>query len=207
MKIGIIGAGSVGGTLGTRWAKNGHQIIFAARSEGSDKLKSLVQETGAKSGTAAEAARESDIVLFATPWPNTEEAVRQAGSLAGKIVIDATNPLRGLSALELGNTTSAAEQIANWAPGAKVVKAFNTVGFNVMANPAFPQGKPVLFYCGDDAGAKGTVAKLVSELGFDAVDAGPLTQARVLEPFALLWITLAFAQQQGPEIAFQFMHR
>ena len=208
MKIGIIGSGSVGGTLGKRWAKNGHQVIFAARSDASDKLKSLLKETGAKSGTAAEAARESEVVLLATPWPNTEDAVRSAGSLAGKILIDATNPLLAdLSALSLGTTTSAGEQVAKWASGANVVKAFNTVGFNIMANPAFPQGKPVLFYCGDDAGAKSTVAKLVSELGFDAVDAGPLRQARVLEPLAMLWISLAYAQKQGPEIAFQFMRR
>jgi predicted dinucleotide-binding enzyme len=91
--------------------------------------------------------------------------------------------------------------------GAKVVKAFNTVGFNIMANPAFGADRPVMFYCGDDAAAKQTVRPLVEQLGFEAVDAGPLSQARVLEPFALLWISLAYAQGQGRDIAFKLLRR
>ena len=87
------------------------------------------------------------------------------------------------------------------------MKAFNTVGFNIMENPAFRSDKAVMFYCGDDAGAKQTVKQLTEELGFDAVDAGPLTQARVLEPFALLWISLAYGRGLGREIAFKLMRR
>jgi predicted dinucleotide-binding enzyme len=97
--------------------------------------------------------------------------------------------------------------VASWARGAHVVKAFNTVGANIMSNPRFGQVAPVLFYCGDDAGAKKTVHGLVAELGFDAVDAGPLTQARLLEPFALLWISLAYGAGLGREIAFQLLRR
>lgn len=105
--------------------------------------------------------------------------------------------LPDLSGLALGTTTSAGEQVAGWARGAEVVKTFNTVGSNIMANPAFGQEKPVLFFCWDDAGAKGKVKQLADELGFEAVDAGPLIQARLLEPFALLWISLAFEAALG----------
>jgi len=124
--------------------------------------------------------------------------------LSGKILIDGLNPLLpDLSGLEVGNTTSASEMVAGWAKGAKVVKALNRIGFPVMANPAI-NGKPVvMFYCGDDAAAKETVARLARELGFDARDAGPLTQARVLEPLALLWISLAMKQGYGTHWGFQ----
>lgn len=128
--------------------------------------------------------------------------------LAGKVLIDATNPLLAdLSGLAVGANTSGAEMVASWAPGARVVKAFNTIGANIMANTKFAAGPPVLFYCGEDAGAKKVVHDLASGLGFDARDAGPLTQARVLEPFALLWVSLAYPQGYGREIAFQLMTR
>lgn len=97
--------------------------------------------------------------------------------------------------------------VAKWATGAKVVKAFNTVGFNIMADPRFEGGRTAMFYCGDDAKAKSTVAGLINELGFEALDAGPLTQARLLEPFALLWISLALQYGYGREIAFQLLRR
>ena len=123
-------------------------------------------------------------------------------------MIDATNPLLpDLSGLALPNTTSGAEQVAGWSRGAKVVKAFNTVGSNIMDNPAFGADKPVLFYCGDDSQAKSNVKRLAGELGFEPLDAGPLTQARLLEPFALLWITLALKQGLGREIAFKLLRR
>jgi predicted dinucleotide-binding enzyme len=99
------------------------------------------------------------------------------------------------------------EQVAGWVRGAKVVKAFKTVGSNIMENPAFGNERPVLFFCGDDAGAMGKVKQLAGELGFEAVDAGPLTQARVLEPFALLWISLAFNGGLGHEFAFKLLRR
>jgi len=123
-------------------------------------------------------------------------------------VIDVTNPvLPDLSGLSLGTTTSAAEQVAQWASGARVVKAFNTVGFNIMADPSFGASRALLFYCGDDAPAKQIVKSLAAELGFDPEDAGPLRQARLLEPFALLWISLAYGQGYGREFAFQLLRR
>lgn len=121
-----------------------------------------------------------------------QEAIKAAGNLTGKILIDATNPvLPDLSGLEFGCNTSAGELVAEWAAGAKVVKAFTTVGFNVMANPKLGGQRAQLFYCGDDGDAKSLVAGIATELDFDARDAGPLRQARLLEPFAHQRGTLA----------------
>ena len=206
MKIAIIGSGNVGGTLGRRWAKNGHSVTFSSRNPQSEEMKKLTAESGTTAGTVAEAVRSSDVVLLATPWDSTKAAVESAGDLAGKVIIDAINPLTPQLTLALGITTSAGEQVASWAQGAKVVKAFNTIGATVMANTDFGGRRPVLFYCGDDASAKKTVHDLAAELGFDPNDAGPLTQARVLEPFAQLWISLAFGGY-GQGIAFQFLRR
>jgi 8-hydroxy-5-deazaflavin:NADPH oxidoreductase len=209
MKIGILGAGNVGGTLGTRWAQGGHDVVFGSRHPESDEMRHLMGKAGPKARTATirEAAGASGVLLLSTPWPATRDVLSAAGDLGGKIVIDAINPLRAdLSGLDLGTTTSASETVAQWAPGARVVKAFNTVGANIMADPDFHGAKPVMFYCGDDGEAKRTVAQLADELGFDAQDAGPLRQARVLEPFAMLWISLAFGGY-GRDIAFAMLRR
>jgi predicted dinucleotide-binding enzyme len=210
VKIGIIGAGSVGGTLGKGWAKKGHQVYFGVRKPQDQETLDLLKEAGngAKAGSPAEAAAFGEVVVFATPWPATEAAMKSAGDLSGKIVIDCTNPLKAdLSGLELGHTTSGAEQVAAWARGAKVVKAFNTTGSNNMAAPVI-QGIPtVMFVCGDDQPAKSSVLRLASDLGFDVVDAGPLTQARLLEPWALLWISLAVKSSLGREFGFALLRR
>jgi len=210
MNIGIIGSGKVGGTLGTRWAKGGHSVIFSSRNPDSDEMKDLVNQAGPKSRSASvsETTKASDVLVLATPWQGTQEALRNAGSLAGKVLIDVTNPvLPDLSGLEHGNTTSGAEHVAQWSQGAKVVKAFNTVGFNVMANSDFGADRAVLFYCGDDNSAKSVAHTLAADLGFEPIDAGPLTRAHVLEPFALLWILLANVQGFGRNIGFKFLRR
>ena len=210
MKIGIIGSGNVGGTLGARWAKAGHQVTFGSRDPDAADMKQLLARAGsnARAATLQDAAKAGDVLLVATPWPATKEILHGLGDLAGKTVIDVTNPISAdFSGLALGTNTSAAEQVAGWARGAKVVKAFNTIGFNIMENPSFGQDRAVLFYCGDDGGAKRAVKQLAEELGFEAVDAGPLTQARLLEPFAMLWITLALKYGLGREIAFKLLRR
>jgi len=207
MRIGIIGSGNVGGTLGTRWAQAGHQVAFSSREPQSEKMKQLVAKAGAtaRAATPAEAALTSDVVVLSTPWSAAKQAVEGLGDLSGKVLIDAMNPLLpDLSGLQLGTTTSAAEQVAAWAPRAKVVKCFNSVGFNIMADPAFGVDKAVMFYCGDDAPSKQIVRQLAQELGFDPVDAGPLHQARSLEPFAMLWISLALGGH-GRDIAFRLL--
>jgi len=206
MRIGIIGAGNVGSTLGAGWSKAGHKIIFGSRDPTSQKMTELARNTGATAGSNQEAA-EADVVVLTTPWPATKEAVSGL-LLAGKVLVDVTNPLLpDLSGLEVGTTTSGAEQVAQWANGALVVKAFNTVGFNVMAHPQYKDGDAVMFYCGNNAGAKATVHQLAMDLGFDPHDAGPLTQARYLEPFAMLWITLALNYGYGREFGFKLIRK
>lgn len=210
MRIGIIGSGNVGGALGTRWAQAGHTVTFGSRNPGGDDMRQLTAKAGetVRAASFQEAAEVSEVLLLATPWPATRNVAEGLGDLAGKVLIDATNPLLpSLAGLEYGMTTSGAEQVAGWVRGARLVKAFNTVGFNIMANPAFGPDRPVMFYCGDDAAAKQTVRPLIEQLGFEPMDAGPLVQARLLEPFALLWVSLAYAQGQGREIGFKFLRR
>jgi 8-hydroxy-5-deazaflavin:NADPH oxidoreductase len=208
MRIGIVGSGNVGATLGKRFAAAGHQVAFGTRRPESPEMQELAKAAGTRVTSNEEAARSSEVVVLATPWPATEAAVRGLGDLSGKILLDATNPLKpDLSGLEVGNTSSGGEMVARWAAGARVVKIFNTIGYNVMENPVFGDRAATLFYCGDDAGAKATARELAAGIGFEPVDAGPLTQARALEPLALLWVSLAYVAGQGREIAFQLMKR
>jgi predicted dinucleotide-binding enzyme len=210
MKIAVIGSGNVGGTLGRRWAQAGHTVIFSSRTPDSEAMRKLLAASGATASTASplDAAAAADVILLASPWKATKDMLAAAGDLKGKVLIDVQNPLLpDLSGLEIGTTTSAAETIAGWAPGARVVKAFNTIGTSVMDNPRFGDEKAVLFYCGDNADAKAQVHTLAADLGFDPQDAGPLTQARILEPFALLWISLAFTRGFGTRFAFQILRR
>jgi NADPH-dependent F420 reductase len=210
MKIAVIGTGNVGRALGTRWAKAGHQVTFGSRHPDSAEVQALVAGAGSSASAAsvAEAARRSEVVVLAVPWPAAQKVIEGLGDLGGKVLLDVLNPLRpDLSGLDLGTTTSAGEQVAGWARNAKVVKAFNSVGYNIMENPAFGQDRPVMFYCGDDAAAKQVVGRLANELGFDGEDAGALTQARVLEPFAMLWISLAYGRGFGRDIAFKLLRR
>jgi 8-hydroxy-5-deazaflavin:NADPH oxidoreductase len=211
MKIAIIGSGNVGSALGKRWAANGHQIIFGSRNPQSEKNQALVKSIGANAhvGPIHLATVNADVVVLATPWGDaTEEAIRTAGDLAGKIVIDATNPLNpGLQGLALGHTTSAGEQVAAWATGARVVKAFNTTGANNMLDPNYDGQAATMFLCGDADEAKSVVAGLASEIGFDPVDVGLLSMARELEPLAMLWIHLAYVQGMGRNIALKLLKR
>jgi predicted dinucleotide-binding enzyme len=210
MKIAIIGAGNVGGTLGHAWAKRGHDVYFGVRRPQDEKSRQLVQALGpkAQAGTVPQAAAFGEVVVLATPWPATETAVKEAGDISGKVVIDCTNPLKpDISGLEIGFNTSGAEQVAGWARGAKVFKAFNTTGFNIMANPVIDGIRTVMFVCGDDEAMKPTVLQLASDIGFDAIDAGKLIQARLLESWAMLWISLAFSGRVGREFGFALLRR
>ncbi len=210
MKIAIIGAGNVGSTLGKGWAAKGHEVIYGVRNPNDAKVQGVLKATGGTARAAAvkDAAAAADVVVLATPWGAAREAIKSAGDLTGKTVIDATNPLKpDLSGLALGHTTSAAEEIARWAAGARVVKAFNTTGAKNMADPRFGGQSASMFLCGDDARTKRTVAELAEALGFEPVDAGPLAQARLLEPLAMLWVTMAYAYGHGPDIAFKLLRR
>jgi len=127
--------------------------------------------------------------------------------LDGKVLVDATNPLTPTLDLALGFTDSAGETVARLAKGARVVKAFNTTGAGNMANTAYPGGKLMMAVAGDDAEAKKTVMGLASDIGFDPMDVGPIAMSRQLEPAAVLWIKLAYAQQQGPNFGFSILRR
>ncbi len=200
MKIGIIGAGNVGGTLGRILTQKGHEIVWGVRNPQSSKVQSAVDSTGGKALAASvqEAASHGEVLILATPWNATQEAIASSGNLTGKIIIDATNPIEmtpaGLAAgLTIGYTTSAAEEIAKWAPGALVVKAFNNIGASCFENLQFGSQTATAFICGDDLEAKKIVTNVAQDIGFEVIDAGDLNQALLLEPLGMLWIHLAFS--------------
>jgi 8-hydroxy-5-deazaflavin:NADPH oxidoreductase len=212
MKIAIIGAGNVGGTLGAAWVGKGHRIVYGARNINDEKIKKLISANPEKitATTIPDAVAQCNIILLATHWQGLRETLQSAGNVAGKVIIDAVNPLEMSEAflekgLLVGHTTSAGEQIAQWATGAKVVKAFNTIGAIHMANPRFSGQNATMFICGDDADAKKTVKQLSDELGFETVDAGPLKTSRLLEPLAMLWLQLAFGANVGPNFGFKII--
>ena len=209
MKIGILGGGNVGGTLGAGWASRGHDILFGVRDPAAADMQAILRrcEGHAKAGAPADAAAFAAVIVNALPW-DAAKTVLPSLNLRGKILLDATNPLLpGLAGLEVGTTTSGAELVAKLAAGARVVKIFNTTGYGNMANPIY-RGEPIpMLYCGDDREAKATAAQLASEIGFAPVDAGPRTNARLLEPLALLWIWLANMGSLSRDFALQIVKR
>jgi predicted dinucleotide-binding enzyme len=214
MNITIFGAGRVGGTLGRNWAKKGHSVTFGVRDPSDPEVRKLVDEIGAnaRSEVLEKAAADAGTVVLCTPWAAVEEIIGVAGDLAGKTLIDVTNPVvmtpEGLrDGLVLGHTTSAAEQIARWLPGVHVVKAFNTTGWQNMANPTYATQPLTMMLCGDDDQAKGIVADLARDVGFAPVDVGPLKSARYLEAMAMLWIDMAVLQGFASNFAFQIVKR
>lgn len=210
MNIAIIGAGSVGGMLGKLWAARGHEITFGVRDQRSPRLEALLHTIGAGAQAASikDAVAAAETLVLAVPWEAARAAVEACGDVSGKVLVDCTNPVAaGLSGLSIGLTTSAAEEIAGWADGARVVKAFNTLGAQDLPNPRFGDLAASMLICGDDAEAKSVVSRLAEELGFDVVDTGPLWNARLLEPLALLWIRLAYVEGLGPNIAFRLLRR
>jgi len=210
MKIAVIGIGNVGGTLGPAWAKAGHEVIYGVRDPNSEKVKNLLAKTGHDAAAAgvAEAAASGDIIVFATPWTATQEAIKAAGNLTGKLVVDCTNPIApDLKGLSIGTTTSAGEQVAQWAKGAKVVKAFNTTGSGNMASPLYAAQPVTMLICGDDPEAREKVARLAKDVGFEPCITGPLYHARYFEPMAMLWVDMAYLQGRGPDFAYKIMSR
>src|SRR5450756_860222 len=216
MNIGIIGAGNVGGALGKSWAKAGHKIKFGARNPDDPKHRGLLDICGpaASTGTNAGAAAFGEVLALATPWEGTQSAIAGCGNLKGKVLVDCTNPLKftpgtGLE-LAIGHTTSGGEMVAQWAPGARVVKCFNTYGFENFANASYPNYgglKPVMFLAGDDAEARRIVAQLATDIGFEPLDTGDLKVARLLEPTGMLWIQQALVQKQGTSFTWAMLER
>lgn len=207
MKIGVIGNGNMGGALGRLWASRGHEVMFGSRNP--EAVKTMAGITpNVNSGSIADTARFGETILLAVPWQGVENALHLAGPMSGKILIDCTNPLsENFMSLVLGFHTSAAEEIAKMAPDARVVKAFNTVASGVLSRPRFDEMDATVFYCGDIAEAKKVVAGLIKELGFEAVDAGPLKNARYLEPMAEMFLQLSFGQGMGADMAWKLLRR
>jgi NADPH-dependent F420 reductase len=210
MRIGILGAGNVGGALSRVWAAKSHEIVFGVPDPRGERVaRALAALSGkGRAVTNAEAAATAEVVVLSVPWPAARQAVETAGDLTGKVLVDCTNPLApDLKGLVVGLTTSGAEQIAAWALAAKVVKAFNTIGAVNFGNARFGDSLADGFCCGDDGAAKNLVRGLIEDAGFQPVDVGPLTNARLLEPLALLWIDLAVNQKQGANHAFKLLRR
>lgn len=206
MKIAILGAGQVGGALAKAFAKRGHEVLVSSSDPQSEKMKALLAALGAGARSAAneEAVAAAEIVVLATPWNKTKRIIKDLeDALDGKILIDATNPVADdFSGLERGFDDSAGESVARWAKGARVVKAMNQIGFELMDGPTVKGAKPLMFVCGDDGDAKKAVGDLVASLGFDVDDCGGIEMARYLEPLAWLWINRAIKQGKGRNFAF-----
>jgi predicted dinucleotide-binding enzyme len=203
--IAVIGAGKVGGALGEAFSKRGNTIRYGVRDQGSPRSRELAgAHPDASVHTVPEAVAPAEVVILATPWNATEAAITSAGDLAGKIILDCTNPLvmrSGSLELAFGRDDSGGEAVARWAKRASVFKTLNQAGFEIMSNAAAFQPKPVMFVAGDDAGRKPPVLDLVASIGFEAVDFGKLEGARLLEAFALVWIKLAYGDF-GRDFAF-----
>jgi 8-hydroxy-5-deazaflavin:NADPH oxidoreductase len=197
MKIGVLGTGDVGRRLGAGLATRGHEVMMGSRDVDNEKLTAWVRTSGpnARGGSFAEAARFGEVIILATLWSGTENAIRLATpeAFANKVVLDATNPLvftpGAPPSLALGHTDSGGEQVQRWIPNARVVKAFNTVGNAHMVDPDFPDGPPDFFICGNDGAAKATVSLIGRELGWPATtDIGGIEGSRELEPLCILWV-------------------
>ncbi|HKC94317.1 MAG TPA: NADPH-dependent F420 reductase [Nitrospira sp.] len=201
MKIGIIGAGNVGVGLAKFWVKNGHEILLSY-SRDMAKLETEARSlgNGTRTGSPSEAASFGDVVVLSVPWTATLDAVRAAGPLRGKLVLSTVNALLpDMSGMAVGTTTSAAEEIAKLAPEARVVEALPSFAELLHSGSTVLEGQQgTIFYCGDDRDAKQLVASLIAETGVEAIDAGPLRNARFIEPAMMLLVQLAYPLGMDP---------
>ncbi|MBC8120427.1 MAG: NADPH-dependent F420 reductase [Gemmatimonadaceae bacterium] len=206
MDIGILGAGNVGGTLGRSWARRGHRVVFGVRSvEGADQT--LLEVAGASFASQDEAAVFGEVVALTVPWDAVETVLDGLGSqLENKILLDCTNPNFTADPTQ-HHPLSGGQRVAGWAPGARVVKIFNTTGWENMADPVYGATRATMFFAGDDPDAKNVAAGLAAEAGFDPVDVGLLSNADLLESLARLWGKLAYGQHMGRDIAFHLLRR
>lgn len=203
MRIGIIGAGNVGGGLAARLVGAGHEVRIAGSSPSSERLAAAAAASGATPSDPVDVAAFGEVVVLAVPFGAVPDVLTDdvVAALAGTVVVDTTNPLApDFLSLTIGHTTSAGEQVAQRLPGSSVVKAFSTVMAATLATPSLGGVAQLLPVAGDDDAAKQTVLALGRELGFDAVDTGPLTNARYLEAAVELVIQLAYGRGLGPHI-------
>jgi 8-hydroxy-5-deazaflavin:NADPH oxidoreductase len=192
LRIGIIGAGSLGTALGERLAGAGHEIMLGGLSSAAESAAQL----GVGAGSVGDAASFGDVAVLAVPFAAIDSALAEVGSMRGRILWSCVNALkRDLSGLAVGFETSAAEQVAHRAAGARVVSAIPPFAHAIAAGDLRYDGglEPTVFVCGDDSAAKRTVERLVADLGAHPVDAGGLEAARLVEPAMMLLMTLAYS--------------
>lgn len=202
-KIGILGTGMVGQVLASGFLKHGHDVMIGTRSP--EKVSDWQEKNPrGKVGSNKEAASWADIIVLATKGTAAEAAIRLCDSkdLQGKVVIDTTNPIadappqNGVLKYFTTLDNSLMEQLQAAQPGAHFVKAFNSVGNAYMVDPEFQEGRPTMFICGNDAGAKTTVTAILNDFGWDAEDMGGVEGARAIEPLCMLWCIPGFARNQ-----------
>ncbi|MFW9826863.1 MAG: NADPH-dependent F420 reductase [Candidatus Thorarchaeota archaeon] len=209
MKIGIIGGtGRLGLALGKIWLQKGHKVMFGSREP--KKAEKLTNSIGSNafSGSYEETVKFGDIIILSVPWSAAKHAIKESGDLNGKILVDSTTtaaPKLGGSLIKV--MPSAAEKVAKWAVGAKVLKAVHTIGVESLNKLQFGTQSASLFICGDDLNAKSIAKQLGTDLGFDVIDAGPLKNASFIEPLGMLWIELAYNQGMGTDITFKLLRR
>jgi hypothetical protein len=206
MEIAVLGSGNIGGGLARAWRAKGHTITFGARDPADAELVALCREIGARATTIRDAVAGAEVVVLAVPFKALDEVIGVAGSFAGKVVIDCTNAVGPGMQLIYGHTTSAAEELAQKLPGARLFKSFNTQGSENLANPMYGGVRATNFFCGDDPAGKQIVHQLVEDVGFEAIDAGQLAAARLLEPLMLLWVASSRALGTR-DIAFKLLRR
>ncbi len=187
----MLGSGGVGRALAVALAAAGHEVIIGTRSPDGEELRAWTRGSGVDVADISVAAARGDVVVLATAWGGAQNALTLAAAgLVGKVLVDVTNPLQFTDRLGLaiGHSDSGGEQVQRWAPEVKVVKAFNTVGFELMDHPRTAVGSPTLFVATDHDDARAVAATLAADLGWSVHDCGGLRGARLTEPMALLWI-------------------
>jgi hypothetical protein len=211
MKLAFIGAGKVGAALAVRLAQAGHEVVLAQTSEGSASLEAaLTRSPKLQKAPLSEAVRGAEVVLLATPFGAGEALLRPlAGELAGKVLVDCTNPVGPGLSHGLRSERSGSELFQALVPEARVVKAFSIYGYENLADPSYPgyAVRPTMLFCGDDAGGKALVAQLIDAVGFDPLDVGGLVQALHLEHMTLLWVRMVRAGGRSPGLVWSALER
>ncbi len=211
MKIVFIGAGKVGAPLAVHLAEAGHEVVLASTKEGSTSLDAaLARSSKLRAEALPEAVKAAEVVFLATPFSANEAVVRPiAAQLAGKVLVDCTNPVGPGLSHGLRSERSGSELLQSFVPEARVIKAFSIYGFENIEDPSFPGFgvKPTMFFCGDDLRAKKLVSDLIFDCGFDPLDVGGLVQALHLEHMTLLWVRMVRAQGHAPGLAWSALRR
>lgn len=205
MKIAIIGTGHIGGGLARPWKRAGHDVVFGVR-DASDQALAEYTQLGIGAAPVDDAIRDARVVVLAVPYGALDDVLATAGDLAGVVVIDCTNAVEPGMTLKYGHTTSSAEELQKRIPRAHVFKSFNAQGAENLARPEYDGVRASNFFCGDDTEGRKIVHRLVEDIGFEAIDAGPLKNARLVEPLMLLWAVTS-RSLGSREIAFKVLRR